>query len=171
MNRDYNSEFYNLSAIDIRGKEVSFSEFKDKVVLVVNTASKCGLTPQYKELEALHIKYKDQGLVIIGFPCNQFGNQEPGTEKEIQDNCLINYGVTFKMFSKVDVNGRNAHPVFTYLKNELGGLLGSRIKWNFTKFLVDNKGYPYKRYAPTTSPDDMESEIAGLVKKVQYTEA
>ncbi|NNF35904.1 MAG: glutathione peroxidase [Saprospiraceae bacterium] len=171
MNINYNTEFYNLSATDIRGKEVSFSEFKDKVVLVVNTASKCGLTPQYEELESLYKKYQDQGLVIIGFPCNQFGNQEPGTETEIQENCLINYGVTFKMFSKVDVNGRNTHPVFSYLKNELGGLLGSRIKWNFTKFLIDRKGYPYKRYAPTTSPAAIEDEISSLINQFQSTEA
>lgn len=170
MNIDYNTEFYNLSAIDIRGKKVSFSEFKDKVVLIVNTASKCGLTPQYAELETLHHKYKDLGLIILGFPCNQFGNQEPGSEKEIQENCLINYGVTFKMFSKVDVNGRNASPVFTYLKNELGGLLGSRIKWNFTKFLVSSKGYPYKRYSPTTSPGDIEGEISKLVTHIQASE-
>ncbi len=137
--------------------------FKGKVVLVVNTASQCGLTPQYEGLEELYRKHKDEGLVILGFPCNQFGNQEPGGRKEIEEGCLINYGVSFPMFDKVDVNGDNAHPVFRYLKSNLGGLFGSRIKWNFTKFLVDADGNPVKRFAPITKPEKIEPYIEKLL--------
>ena len=167
MSNKYNKNFYSLSEVDIQGKEIEMSSYKDKVILVVNTASKCGLTPQYEDLEALHRKFKDQGLVILGFPCNQFGNQEPGSNQDIQNNCLINYGVSFKMFTKIDVNGTKASPIFKYLKQELGGLLGSRIKWNFTKFLIDRNGNPYKRYAPTKSPMDIESDIVGLLRESQ----
>jgi glutathione peroxidase len=155
--------FYELNAKTLQGKEVSMEEFKGKTVLVVNTASQCGLTPQYEGLEKLYEKYKDKGLVILGFPCNQFGNQEPGDEKSISEGCVLNYGVTFPMFSKVDVNGGTAHPIFKYLKDKLGGILGSRIKWNFTKFLIDPKGRPVKRYAPITKPDALEKDILKLL--------
>lgn len=155
--------FYNFSATSLQGKEISMDKFKGKVVLVVNTASKCGLTPQYEGLEELNKKYKDKGLVILGFPCNQFGNQEPGDEKSISEGCLINYGVSFQMFSKINVNGNDAHPLYKYLKKELGGLFGSKIKWNFTKFLIDQNGNPVKRFAPTTKPKDIEKHIQKLL--------
>jgi glutathione peroxidase len=157
------SKFYEFKAKSLQGKEIGMENYKNKVVLVVNTASKCGLTPQYEGLEALNKKYKDKGLVILGFPCNQFGKQEPGTEKEISEGCLINYGVSFQMFSKVDVNGNNAHPLFKYLKNELNGTLGNELKWNFTKFVLDKNGKPVKRFAPITKPEKMETFIQSLL--------
>ncbi|MCL4143709.1 UNVERIFIED_CONTAM: hypothetical protein GTU68_028459 [Idotea baltica] len=135
------------------------SDFNGKSVLIVNTATQCGLTPQFEGLEQLHQKYKEQGLVILGFPCNQFMNQEPETNETIEQVCLINHGVTFPLTEKIDVNGRNTHPIFKYLKKELGGLLGGKIKWNFTKFLIDRDGTPVKRFAPTTTPDKMEKDI------------
>jgi glutathione peroxidase len=154
-----NNEFYSLSAKSITGEQIEMSKFKGKVVLIVNTASKCGFTPQYEGLEKLNKTYKDKGLEILGFPCNQFGSQEPGTEKEIVDNCLINYGVSFQMFSKVNVNGNDAHPIFKFLKEELKGILGKDIKWNFAKFLIDRNGNPVKRYAPVTKPESLASDI------------
>lgn len=150
------TNFYQFSANSLEGKEVKMEEFKGKTVLVVNTASKCGLTPQYEGLEKLYGKYKEKGLVVLGFPCNQFANQEPGDEKSISEGCLINYGVTFPMFSKTNVNGETAHPIFKYLKNELKGTLGSKIKWNFTKFLIDKNGKPVKRFSPTTKPEKID---------------
>jgi glutathione peroxidase len=159
------STFYDISATSLQGKEVPMESYKGKVVLVVNTASKCGFTPQYEGLEALYHKHKDKGLVILGFPCNQFGNQEPGDRKEIEEGCLVNYGVSFPMFDKVDVNGSNTHPLFRYLKSELGGILGSRIKWNFTKFLIDANGKPVKRFAPITKPEKIEPYIKELLAK------
>ena len=159
------SKFYEFKAKSLQGKEVSMENFKDKVVVVVNTASKCGFTPQYEGLENLYKDYKDKGLVILGFPCNQFGNQEPGSEKDIAEGCLLNYGVSFPMFSKVDVNGENAHPVFGYLKNELKGTLGNNIKWNFTKFVIDKNGKPVKRYAPITKPENMKELIEKLLNE------
>jgi glutathione peroxidase len=138
--------------------------YKGKVVLVVNTASKCGLTPQYEGLEQLYRKYSDKGLVILGFPCNQFANQEPGDEKSISEGCLINYGVTFPMFSRVDVNGETAHPVFKYLTKELSGWFGGKVKWNFTKFLIDPQGRPYKRFSPLTTPEKLESYIQKMLR-------
>jgi glutathione peroxidase len=156
---------YDFKAKTLQGKEVALEEFKGKTLLVVNTASQCGLTPQFKGLEKLYEKYKDQGLVVLGFPCNQFGNQEPGDEKSISEGCVINYGVTFPMFSKVDVNGNTAHPLFKYLKTKLGGILGSKIKWNFTKFLIDAQGRPVKRFAPITKPEDLEKDIVKLLEK------
>lgn len=150
-----NSEFYNFSALSIDGKEIKMDAYKGKYVLIVNTASKCGFTPQYAGLEVLHQKYKDKGLVILGFPCNQFANQEPGDEKSIAESCLMNYGVSFQMFSKVDVNGKNADRLYKYLKSELKGLFGGRVKWNFTKFLVDPTGKPIKRFAPTDTPEEI----------------
>lgn len=158
---------YSFSAQSLSGKEISMSDYKGKVVLVVNTASKCGLTPQYAELEKLYEDYKDKGLVILGFPCNQFGGQEPGGEKEIAEGCLLNYGVTFPMFSKVEVNGENAHPLFVFLKKQLGGFITSKIKWNFTKFLIDRNGVPYKRFAPTKRPEKMRKDIKKLLNLQQ----
>lgn len=157
------ANFYDFKATSLQGKEVSMETYKGKVVLVVNTASKCGLTPQYEGLEKLYREYKDKGLVILGFPCNQFGKQEPGTEKEISEGCLINYGVSFPMFSKIDVNGDNAHPIYKYLKKELKGFPGSEIKWNFGKFMLDRDGKPFKRFAPTTAPEKLRSDIEKLL--------
>ena len=155
--------FYEFKATSLQGKEVSMESYKGKVVLIVNTASKCGFTPQYEGLEKLYKDYKDKGLVILGFPCNQFGKQEPGSEKEISEGCLINYGVSFPMFSKIDVNGTNAHPLYKFLKSELKGTITNGIKWNFTKFLLDKNGNPVKRFAPTTVPDKLRSDIEKLL--------
>ncbi|MBL6447766.1 glutathione peroxidase [Fulvivirga sp. 29W222] len=157
-------KFYDLSVKTPQGKNIEMGDLKGKAVLVVNTATKCGLAPQFDGLEALHQKYKDQGLVVLGFPCNQFMDQEPETNDTIEESCRINFGVTFQLTEKVDVNGNNTHPVFSYLKDELGGLLGSRIKWNFTKFLVTPEGKPFKRYAPTTKPEKIEKDIKKLLK-------
>ena len=156
-------KFYEFKANSLQGKEISMEAYKGKVVIVVNTASKCGLTPQYEGLEKLNKLYKDKGLVILGFPCNQFAGQEPGSEKEIAEGCLINYGVSFPMFAKVDVNGENAHPLYKYLKKELRGFPGSELKWNFTKFMLDKEGKPYKRYSPTTKPEKMIKDIEKLL--------
>lgn len=160
-----NNEFYTFSAIDLQGKEISMEEYAGKIVLVVNTASKCGFTPQLEGLEELYKSYKDKGLVILGFPCNQFGNQEPGDEESIANGCVVNYGVTFPMFSKVEVNGRKTHPIFKLLKNEVNGLFGKRIKWNFTKFLIDQNGRPLKRFSPTTKPEKIEKYVVQALKK------
>ncbi len=151
---------YDFSAATLTGKSRTMSEYKGKVLLVVNTASKCGFTPQYAGLEALYKKYKDKGLVVLGFPSNQFGEQEPGPDSEIAEFCEMNYGVTFPMFSKIDVNGAKAHPLFKYLTSSKKGLLGSQaIKWNFTKFLVGRDGTVLERYAPTTKPEDIAGDI------------
>ena len=157
------SKFYQFDAKTLQGKNIKTDAYKDKVVLVVNTASKCGLTPQYEGLEQLYKDYKDKGLVILGFPCNQFGKQEPGTEKEISEGCLINYGVSFPMFSKIEVNGANTHPLYQYLKKELPGFPGNNIKWNFTKFLVDKNGKPVKRFSPITKPEKLRKDIESLL--------
>ena len=157
------ANFHQFKATTLQGKEIDTDIYKGKVVLVVNTASKCGLTPQYEGLEKLYKDYKDKGLVILGFPCNQFAGQEPGTEKEIAEGCLINYGVSFPMFSKINVNGENAHPIYKYLKKELTGTLGKDIKWNFTKFIVDKNGKPFKRFGPTTKPDKLRKDIEKLL--------
>jgi len=154
---------YQYEAKSLQGKEIKMSDYKGKTLLVVNTASQCGLTPQYEGLEALYRKYKDKGLVILGFPCNQFGKQEPGDESSISEGCLLNYGVSFPVFAKVEVNGKNAHPIFKYLKNELKGTMGKKIKWNFTKFLIDASGQPVKRFSPTTTPEKIEEHIAALL--------
>jgi glutathione peroxidase len=155
---------YDFSAKTIDGKEQSLSAYKDKALLVVNVASKCGFTPQYKGLEALYREYRDQGLVVLGFPCDQFGHQEPGNEDEIRNFCSLNYDVTFPMFAKVEVNGDGAHPLYRHLKKEATGLLGSEaIKWNFTKFLVDRKGKVVKRYAPTDTPESIGKDVAKLL--------
>jgi len=154
---------YDFSVKDIHGKTVKLDAFKGKPLLIVNTASKCGFTPQYKGLEALYKKLHGKGLEILGFPCNQFGEQEPGSEAEIESFCEVNYGVTFPMFAKVDVNGDTAAPLYKFLKKEKPGLLGSEaVKWNFTKFLVDRNGKVIERYAPNTEP----AEIAGDIQKL-----
>ena len=150
---------YQFNFIQLDGEEVSLSKFKGKAILVVNTASFCGLTYHYTGLEKLYKDYKEKGLVIIGFPCNQFGKQEPGTSEEINDFCNLNYDVTFPMSTKVDVNGKNAHPLFRYLKNELKGTLTNNVKWNFTKFLIDRDGVPFKRFSSTIEPEDISSSI------------
>lgn len=156
------TRFYDFEANSLQGKNVKMEAYKGKMILVVNTASKCGLTPQFEGLEQLYKDYKDKGLVILGFPCNQFANQEPGDEKSISEGCMINYGVTFPMFAKVDVNGANAHPIYKYLKKEKGSLIGSKIKWNFTKFLISADGIPLKRFAPTVKP----AKIDAYLKKI-----
>lgn len=160
-----NEDFYHLSAKTPSGQVIPMSEFKGKVILVVNTATKCGLAPQFKGLEELHQKYSDQGLVVLGFPCNQFLSQEPETNETMVESCQINFGVSFQLFEKCDVNGKNTHPIFYYLKKKLGGWFGSKIKWNFTKFLIDSNGNPIKRYAPTIKPDAMEKDILELITK------
>jgi glutathione peroxidase len=145
------------------GSVSTLEAYKDKVLLIVNTASKCGFTPQYAGLEALHKKYKDRGLVVIGFPCDQFAHQEPGGDEEIQSFCALNYGVTFPIMAKIDVNGPGAHPLFAYLRKRTKGLLGDAVRWNFTKFLVSPGGEDVKRYAPTFEPEKMESDIESLI--------
>lgn len=153
------NNFYQFKALSLQNNLVEMEEYKGKVILVVNTASKCGLTPQYEGLEELYRTYQDKGLVILGFPCNQFGNQEPGDAASISETCQINYGVSFPMFAKIEVNGENAHPIYKYLKQELRGTFGSKIKWNFTKFLIDSDGQPVKRFAPITKPKSIERYI------------
>ncbi|HJH08410.1 MAG TPA: glutathione peroxidase [Psychrobacter pasteurii] len=154
---------YEFNAKDLNGNEVDFAQFKDKVLLIVNTASKCGFTPQFEGLEKLYQSYKDQGLVVIGFPCNQFGSQDPGSNEEIGEFCQKNYGVSFLMMQKIEVNGDNEHPLYTWLKKQEGGFLTDGIKWNFTKFLVNRQGEVVDRYAPTTKPGAIESEIVKLL--------
>lgn len=156
--------FYQFSAIGLQGKEIGMETYKGKTLLIVNTASHCGLTPQFEGLEKLYQKYKKNGLVILGYPCNQFGKQEPGDERSIEEGCVLNHGVTFPMFSKVDVNGDSAHPIFKYLKKELRGFPGSSIKWNFTKFLVDENGKPVKRFSPITKPKKIDNYLAAFLK-------
>jgi len=157
-------KFYDFSAKKMNGQEVNMDEYKGKVVLVVNTATKCGLAPQLTELEELNKQYKEQGLEVLGFPCNQFANQEKGSNDEIQAVCSINFGVTFTMFEKIDVNGENAHPLYKFLKSEKKGVLSNEIKWNFTKFLIDSEGNVVKRYAPTIKPSKIEEDIKALLK-------
>lgn len=158
------SSFYELSAEQLDGTTRSMADLKDKVVLVVNVASKCGFTPQYKGLEALWRQYRDRGLVILGFPCNQFGQQEPGNAAEIGEFCSLTYDVTFPIFAKVDVNGADTHPIYSYLKTEAPGVLGTEgIKWNFTKFLVDRKGKVIDRFASTAKPEDLAKDIERLL--------
>ena len=145
-------------------RKQSLADYRGQVLLVVNVASRCGMTPQYTGLEALYRKYKDRGFAVLGFPCNQFGAQEPGTEAEIQSFCSTNYDVTFPMFAKIDVNGADAHPLYAYLKGEKPGLLGTEaIKWNFTKFLVGRDGKVVRRYAPTDKPEDIDSAVAAAL--------
>ncbi|MBD1582724.1 glutathione peroxidase [Pseudoalteromonas sp. S16_S37] len=161
------SEFYQFTANTLQGQPFEFEKLKDKAVLIVNTASECGFTPQYEGLQALHEKYHSQGLVIVGFPCNQFGGQEPGDAKQIQQGCLINYGVDFLMMEKVDVNGKHAHAVYSFLKRTLPGIFGQRIKWNFTKFLIGRNGVPLKRFSPTTRPHKLTKFIEQALNDYQ----
>ena len=151
---------YDFAAVDIDGKERSLTEFKGKLLLIVNVASQCGFTPQYKGLEALHRKYADKGVEVLGFPCNQFGKQEPGDASAIGAFCERNYGVSFTVFDKIEVNGDGAHPLYRFLKSSAPGVLGTEgIKWNFTKFLVGRDGQVLDRYAPTTKPEDLQQDI------------
>ena len=161
--RDTQTSIYDFRARKLDGEEEALSKYKGKTIVVVNTASKCGLAPQFEGLEKLYQKYKDRGLVILGFPCNQFANQELENSKEIGEFCQINYGVSFPMFDKVHVNGKDAHPLFDYLKNELGGVFSNSIKWNFTKFVIDKNGKPVRRFGPTTKPENMESFIRKML--------
>ena len=155
---------YDFSAQTLDGKPAPLADWQGKVVLIVNTASKCGFTPQYAGLEALYRKYKDRGFVVLGFPCNQFGSQEPGNAEEIANFCSLTYDVDFPMMSKIDVNGPKTHPLYTYLKHAKKGVLGSEgIKWNFTKFLVDRTGDVKGRFAPTDTPQSLESSIEALL--------
>jgi glutathione peroxidase len=155
---------YQFEVKKINGETTSLSEYKGDVLLIVNTASNCGFTPQYKQLQELYEQYKEKGFTVLGFPCNQFMNQEPGTEADIQSFCEMNFGVTFPLFSKVDVNGKNAHPLFQYVTEEAPGVLGVKaVKWNFTKFLVNRSGEVVERYAPNTNPKEIAQDIEKLM--------
>ena len=154
---------YDFNAKDINGKDISLSKYKGKVLLIVNTATGCGFTPQYNALEALYKKYEEKGFEILDFPCNQFGKQAPGEDHEIKDFCEINFGVSFDQFSKIEVNGKNEHPLYTYLKSQKGGLLGNKIKWNFTKFLINKNGEVVARFAPNVKPENIENDIIKLL--------
>jgi glutathione peroxidase len=155
---------YDFSATTIEGSEQSLRGYAGKVLLIVNTASECGFTPQYQELQALHERYGERGLAVLGFPCNQLGKQEPGSEEQIRSFCEVRYGVTFPLFAKIDVNGANAHPLFVHVKKSAPGLLGSKdIKWNFTKFLVDADGTVLERYASKQTPEEIEADITPLL--------
>lgn len=158
------ASIYDISVTSIDGNPVPFNTYKDKVLLIVNTASQCGFTPQYKGLQALYDQYADRGLVVLGFPCNQFGQQEPGNSDQIQSFCETNFGVSFPLFQKIEVNGSNAHPLYQYLTKAAPGILGTEgIKWNFTKFLVDRSGKVVKRYPPTTKPEELVKDIQPLL--------
>ena len=157
------ASIYDFTMKDARGEEVSLADYRGKVLLVVNTATGCGFTPQYEGLEALYRKYRERGFEILDFPCNQFGNQAPGTNEEIVSFCQLKYDVSFRQFAKIEVNGENEAPLYTYLKKEKGGMLGSRIKWNFTKFLIDRDGKVVARFAPTDTPEKLEEKIAALL--------
>ena len=154
---------YDFTVKSINGEDVSLSVFKGKVLLVVNTATGCGFTPQYDGLEDLYEKYRDRGFEILDFPCNQFANQAPGTESEIASFCSMKFGVTFPQFAKIKVNGDGEEPLYTWLKSQKGGVLGSKIKWNFTKFLIDREGNVIERFAPTVTPEKIDSEIEKLL--------
>ncbi len=159
MNVGQINDFYDLKARTPKGEELPMSAYRGKAILIVNTATKCGLAPQFRELEELHQQYKDQGLVIIGFPCNQFFNQEPELNETMEQSCKKNFGVTFQLTEIIMVNGSNTHPIFRYLKDQLPGKLGKRIKWNFTKFLISPEGEALERYAPTVRPGAIEKDI------------
>lgn len=154
---------YDFKALTSNGKELDFDQFRGKVLLIVNTASKCGFTPQFAGLEELNQRYKDKGLVVIGFPCNQFASQDPGNDEEISNFCQINYGVTFQMMKKIDVNGKNADPIFQFLKDRSKNIFSDDIKWNFTKFLVASDGITVRRYAPTVKPNRMRKDIEEML--------
>jgi glutathione peroxidase len=163
--RSNGMSLYDLSAKLNNGRNKNLSDYKGDVLLIVNTASQCGFTPQYKGLQELYVKYKKQGFEVLGFPCDQFGHQEPGSDDEIKSFCETNYGVEFPLFSKIEVNGSNTHPVFELLKSKKGGLLGDTIKWNFTKFLVAKDGKVVDRYAPTTPPERIAADIERELSK------
>ena len=154
---------YDFTAKSLAGEDIALKRFEGRVLLIVNTASACGFTPQYRGLEALHQALGPRGFSVLGFPCNQFGAQEPGDAKQIEEFCTSNYAITFPMFAKIDVNGNNAHPLFSYLKNQKSGLLGPSIKWNFTKFLIDRSGKVVARHAPTAKPEGLSREIEALL--------
>ena len=154
---------YDFKALGNKGNEVDFKQYEGKVLLIVNTASKCGFTPQYDGLEALYQKYKDQGLVVIGFPCDQFAHQEPGSNEEIAEFCRLNHGVTFPLMAKIEVNGNGAHPIYQYLKTAAPGTFGNAIKWNFTKFLISRDGTKVERFASATKPEAIEEKIKALL--------
>lgn len=156
-------KIYDYNMLDMNKQPVSLSQYKGKVLLIVNTATGCGFTPQYEGLENLYQKYRDRGFVVLDFPCNQFGNQAPGTEEEIHSFCQLKYDVTFPQFAKIEVNGPNESPLYTYLKSQQKGVLSSNIKWNFTKFLVDKNGNVVARYAPTDKPENLEADIEKLL--------
>jgi len=164
MRKEVNKEFYDLVARTPHGKELPMADYRGKVLLIVNTATRCGLAPQFRDLEALHQKYGDKGLVLLGFPCNQFMNQEPVSNENMEQTCQNNFGVSFQLTEKIMVNGRHTHPVYRYLKMHIPGNFGKRIKWNFTKFLVTSDGKPYKRYAPVTKPPALETDIQDLLR-------
>jgi len=166
MARPQSSSIYDIDVRTIEGKPMRLDAYRGKVLLVVNTASKCGFTPQYDALEKLHEAHADEGFAVLGFPCNQFGGQEPGSSEEIQEFCKVRFGVTFPLHERIDVNGADAHPLFEYLKEQAPGLLGSRnVKWNFTKFLVGRDGRVIERFAPSTKPEKIESKIAEALAK------
>ena len=159
------TNLFDFTATSLGGQDIDLSQYEGKAVLVVNTASKCGFTPQYEGLEKLHEDYADQGLVVLGFPCDQFGHQEPGDEETIGEFCELNYGVKFPMFAKVNVNGPDSHPLFQWLRKAKGGLLGDRIKWNFTKFLIGPDGNVVERYASVTKPEKLKDDIEKVLKR------
>lgn len=156
-------DLYDIKVNDMDNREVSLADYRGKVLLIVNTATECGYTPQYNGLQDLYKKYRDKGFEILDFPCNQFGGQAPGTEAEIHEFCIIRYKITFRQFAKIDVNGSNESPLYTYLKKQKGGFLGSNIKWNFTKFLIDRSGNLVGRYGSAETPEKIEPEIAALL--------
>jgi len=159
-----NTSIYDFSCKDSYGNEVNLSDFRGKTLLIVNTASKCGFTPQYEGLQSLHKKYNSDQFSVLAFPCNQFGGQEPGTDDEIQEFCSLNFKTTFPVFGKIDVNGENAHPLYKFLCSEKKGVLGSeKIKWNFTKFLINSSGEPVARYSSTTTPEKISKDIENLI--------
>jgi len=159
------SELYQLVANNPQGRPVPMADFKGKTLLIVNTATKCGFTPQLEGLESLYQKYKDKGFIVLGFPCNQFGGQEPEANETMEQTCKVNFGVTFPLFEKIDVNGAGMHPVFKFLKSKLGGWFGRRIKWNFTKFLVSADGKPLKRWSPVTKPVAIEPYLKKILEE------
>lgn len=163
-----NNEIYKLTIKTPEGSQIKMSEFKDNVLLIVNTATRCGLAHQFEDIEFLHRKYKDKGLVVLGFPSGQFLNQEPETNETMTESCKTNFGVTFQLTEKINVNGNKAHPVFKFLKKRLAGNFGNHIKWNFTKFLVSADGKPYKRYGPLTKPSEIEGDIQQLLSAITY---
>jgi glutathione peroxidase len=154
---------YDFTATSLAGEEVPLKRYEGQVLLIVNTASACGFTPQYRGLEALHKALSPRGFSVLGFPCNQFGSQEPGDAAQIEQFCASNYAITFPMFAKIEVNGNHAHPLYQYLKNQKSGLFGASIKWNFTKFLIDRSGHVVTRHAPTASPEGLTKEIEALL--------